>query len=500
MNLTRHGISITGGISIGLPARVGLGGGGAAPNDFLNGLMGHWKGDEASGNAIDAHVLGLDLTDTNTVTTNTGLIYPTVRQFTAANSERFLRSAESLLKGGDFDFTFATWFYADSLNGGTGRTVGVDTGGAFWLSLSNFVANRLTWSVFNTSNAAFSATFATDIVLSGWYSAIGSYRASDKQVALKVNGNAPVTATLTGTPRTAGTEFNLGFSAARYFDGRICPAAFWTRLLTDEEKTQWYNNGAGFAFANWKYLTPVQRDVWVIAGQSNASGRGTNNQVYSHASIIPLNFANDYRIKKLVDPLDTNTGQIDAVSSEAGGAAAAAGSCWPLLATQLMAENGHVPVFVPCAKGGTSITSWLPGADHADRTTLYGSMIYRARQAMAYGTLRCVLWWQGETDAEAGMSQATYNGHLDTIANAVMADLGVPIMPCKLQNSSIITDGLEAAINAAIAEAWGDNANVKTGPDFSDITSDDDYHFKTDAHLLTAADRWFVAIDAAGII
>lgn len=482
------------------PRGVQLSAPGGPSNDFLNGLMAYWPGNEASGNAIDAHIHGFDLTDTNTVTTASGLVYAAARQFTAANSERLSRANEALLQGGDFDFTFATWFYADSYNGGTGRTIAQDAAGAYWLSLSNFVANRCSWTVYNTGATAFTVTYGTDIALSGWNLAIGWYRSSDKQVGLKINGNAAVTTTLTGTPRVAGTpDFEIGFSGARYFDGRISPAGFWRREFTDAEKTAYYNAGLGIAFANMRYLVQPQRDIFVIGGQSNASGRGTNNQVYSHASLIPLNFANDYRIKRLVDPYDINTNQVDTVSSDGGGAAAA-GSWIPLLATQLMTETGRAPVFVPCAKGGVSITSWLPGADHADRSTLYGSMVYRARQAMAYGTLRCVLWWQGETDAEAGMSQATYNGHLDTIANAVMTDLGIPLMPCKLQNSSIITDANELAINAAIAEAWGDNANVLDGPDFSDITSDDDYHLKTNGNLQTAADRWFTAIDAAGIL
>lgn len=241
-------------------------------------------------------------------------------------------------------------------------------------------------------------------------------------------------------------------------------------------------------------ITNIPTDTFIIAGQSNGSGRGTNSQVWSPGLGFPaLNFANDYTLKALADPYDSPSGQIDTVSSDTS--PAAAGSVWPLVANSFLANVRKRVLFVPCAKGGVSITSWLPGANHQNRATLYGSMVYRALRAG--GNLKCVMWWQGETDAINGMTQATYNGYLDTIANAVQADLGIPLMACKLQNSSGIADANEAAINAAIAEAWADNANVLQGPDLSDLGSDDAYHLQSDAKLLTAAGRWWTAIAAA---
>ena len=241
-------------------------------------------------------------------------------------------------------------------------------------------------------------------------------------------------------------------------------------------------------------ILTIPTDTFIIAGQSNNSGRGTNNQTWTPGLGFPaLNFANDYTIKRLADPYDDATGQIDTVSSDSG---LAAGSVWPLVATYFLANVRRRLLLVPCAKGGSAITAWQPGANHQDRTTLYGSMVYRALRAG--GTLKAVLWWQGETDAINGMSQADYNGYLDTIANAVQADLGVPLMACKLQNSSgIADDPNEAAINAAIGEAWADNANVLEGPDLSDLGSDDAYHLQTDENLATAAGRWWTAIAAA---
>jgi hypothetical protein len=228
-------------------------------------------------------------------------------------------------------------------------------------------------------------------------------------------------------------------------------------------------------------------DVLVIAGQSNASGRGTNSQSYSHATLKASLFGNDYTWRELADPTDSITNQGDAISKETS---QAGGSLWPLLATSFLADQGVPVAFIPCAKGGTRIADWLPGVNHQDRATLYGSMVYRALQSGC----KAVLWWQGEGDAQDGTSQATYNSRLDSLANEIQADLGVKLMPCKLQN---ITAAGETGINAAIAEAWGDNANVLTGPDLSDIATDDDVHLQTDAKLLDAAGRWWAALQTA---
>lgn len=228
--------------------------------------------------------------------------------------------------------------------------------------------------------------------------------------------------------------------------------------------------------------------VCIGLGQSNQSGRWTNYQSWSHETLLAKQFGNNYVWSALAEPTDLSAGQIDAVSSESG---SEDGSYIPLLATHIMANQAVPFAYVPCAKGGSSITSWLPGADHLNRATLYGSANYRIQQI---GGAEFLLWWQGEQDALAGMSQTTYNGHLDTIANAFFADCGVKLLVCKIQNCTGISAGNLAAINAAIEEAWGDNPNVLQGPDLSDLVTDDSFHLMTDAKAITVAQRWYDAM------
>ena len=106
--------------------------------------------------------------------------------------------------------------------------------------------------------------------------------------------------------------------------------------------------------------------------------------------------------------------------------------------------------------------------------------------------------WEGETDVIAGMTQTTFNGHLDTIANAIMTDLGVPVMWCKLHQ---LLSYNVSTINAAITEAWGDNTNVLTGPDLSTLISDNTdglgVHLMIPTNLRDAGTLWWNAIKTA---
>lgn len=143
--------------------------------------------------------------------------------------------------------------------------------------------------------------------------------------------------------------------------------------------------------------------------------------------------------------------------------------------------------FVTTAMDSTSSAQWLPGG------ALYQRMIDRFT-ASGHTSAKGVLWWQGESDAIAGVSQATYHANLASIAAAIATDLGVKMFVPKLQNVTNATAPNLAAINAAIAQAWTDVPNIAPGPDLSDIATDDGVHLISDAHVQLAASRWWTAI------
>jgi hypothetical protein len=225
-------------------------------------------------------------------------------------------------------------------------------------------------------------------------------------------------------------------------------------------------------------------DIFVIYGQSNASGRGTNNQAYT-GFLKASSFKNNYLWGELTDPTDISTGQVDVVSNDGTGAK---GSIWPIIADSI-SRTYNVPVaIIPCAMGGKRISELVPGTNHNDRTTMYGSMKVRSDSC---GDIKAVLIWEGETDAQYNLSQTAFNTSFDNLANAVNADLGCKIMPCLMQSCSAIPDTSEAKIRSAISEAVGDNTNVLDGPDFSDISDDADCHILTNAKIDSCANRFW---------
>lgn len=231
-------------------------------------------------------------------------------------------------------------------------------------------------------------------------------------------------------------------------------------------------------------------DVYMLMGQSNASGRAFNTQAFTGDGAL---FGNDYLWHALTDPTDTAVGQVDSVSNDGG---SASGSVWPLVMTALASSYGVPVAVVPCAFGATSIIDWLPGADHFDRSTLYGSCAHRA----SLTGCRAALWWQGEWDAGGqgfDTPEATYNARLDTLANAWVVDAGCELMPAKFQDCTGLAQPPQDAINAAIGTAWSDNVNVLTGPGLTGLTSDDEFHIRTNVNIAAAATLWVSAIEAA---
>jgi len=84
---------------------------------------------------------------------------------------------------------------------------------------------------------------------------------------------------------------------------------------------------------------------------------------------------------------------------------------------------------IPCAVGGTSIRKWVPGAvDQKTKTHPYDDMLVRLRVAQKSGTVKGILWLQGESDGEMGKS-GTYADALKELIQRVRAECGNPGIP-----------------------------------------------------------------------
>lgn len=231
-------------------------------------------------------------------------------------------------------------------------------------------------------------------------------------------------------------------------------------------------------------------DIYVIAGQSNASGRSPRLSVCSWGGIVPGMFANDDRWRRLRDPVDSRAHQVDLVSSDFY----AAGSIWPLVAQELLRVEPVPLAFVPCAKGSSGIRRWLPQAGaRRSRVTLYGSMLRRI--GAVGGRVRAVLYWQGEADARASMPGDVYGAALRRLGRALRKDCGAPLV--AVQIGDYRTDwytgpGIDA-IRLAQQDAWGTD-NIVAGPVLYDIDLSGEVHFMEADDMRLAARRWTACI------
>lgn len=261
------------------------------------------------------------------------------------------------------------------------------------------------------------------------------------------------------SPTIGAYSFNIPLTKGQYVVD--------VRLADDITKT-----------ATASYITVC--DVITVAGQSNASGRGTSSQVYSHGTGGERHclLGNDLVYKELVDPYDSNANQVYSDLDDSS----AAGSFTLRFAHHYMLNNNTPLAFVPANKGGTAIASWAKGG------TLYTAMTNMINDA---GGTTTVLWHQGETDASLGTLLATYEAALNQFVDDVFADFGCDVIIVALQTIDSIYNGNgtttgQAAIRQAQVNVAASNAHASITVPNSDIdvsVTGDGLHFKTDNDL-----------------
>lgn len=198
-------------------------------------------------------------------------------------------------------------------------------------------------------------------------------------------------------------------------------------------------------------------DVYLLTGQSNMSGRGLVEELTPQERVADPAiqvYGNDERVRPALDPLDDATGQVDAVSSDAGLAAVGPGL---FFARATRALRSKPVLLVPCAKGGSSMAQWTPGGG---RDTLYGSCLARARAVG--GKPKGILWYQGETDAgQAGSAQA-WRASFEALVARFRTDLGGKRLPIVIVQ---LADPPSPAISAPKTyPGWAAIQAVQAGP------------------------------------
>ena len=146
--------------------------------------------------------------------------------------------------------------------------------------------------------------------------------------------------------------------------------------------------------------------LYLLIGQSNMAGRGVVEEQDKQAHPRVLKFTKENAWAPATDPL-----HFDKPIAGVG-----LGSSFG----RAMAEaDPDVTIgLIPCAVGGTPLSRWSKGGD------LYQQALERAKLALKDGTLKGILWHQGENDAGAEATARNYAERLTKMVHDLRADLG----------------------------------------------------------------------------
>lgn len=161
--------------------------------------------------------------------------------------------------------------------------------------------------------------------------------------------------------------------------------------------------------------------LFLLAGQSNMAGRGavtdlTAAEKAPDSRVLALNASGEWQ--PALDPVHWD---------KPGAAGVGPGKFFG----KIIADKnpGVVVGLIPTACGGSPIATWQPGATNPQtKSKPYDDCIARARRALKDGTLKAILWHQGEGDANPA-SSAVYEEKLVGVINRLRADLGAPEIP-----------------------------------------------------------------------
>ncbi len=183
-------------------------------------------------------------------------------------------------------------------------------------------------------------------------------------------------------------------------------------------------------------------DLWILAGQSNMEGVGDLIDVQQPNTMVhSFDLADHWNVAE--EPLHTLVSAVDRVhwrNSPQGEperwsgarlqqyiAARKKGAGLGLPFAVEMFKRTGVPIgLIPCAHGGTSMEQWSPSLKDNDGDSLYGSMLRRFKATG--GRVRGVLWYQGESDANAKAAPA-FAERFQSLVTAIRTDFDDPRLP-----------------------------------------------------------------------
>ncbi|KAL1540374.1 putative carbohydrate esterase [Salvia divinorum] len=167
------------------------------------------------------------------------------------------------------------------------------------------------------------------------------------------------------------------------------------------------------------------KSIFLLAGQSNMSGRGgVVNDTWD--GVVPPQCRPDPMILRLNAALAWEEAREALHRDVDVEKTCGIGPGMPFSHLVRRRDPGiGVVGLVPCAIGGTNISEWRRGG------RLYGQLMARAQAAVlgGGGLIRAVLWYQGESDTTSHEDARLYKRRLERLFNDLRSDLLSPVMP-----------------------------------------------------------------------
>jgi hypothetical protein len=157
--------------------------------------------------------------------------------------------------------------------------------------------------------------------------------------------------------------------------------------------------------------------IYLMAGQSNMAGRGfvEGEDTISSLRVLAMDKNNEWVYAK--EPLHYY---------EPGRTGLDCGLSFGKELSKKLGDKITVGL-VPCAIGGSSIEQWMNNATYRG-VTLYSNFLDKAKVASQHGTIKGILWHQGESNA-GERSRINYKQKLESFFEKVRKDLGQPDLP-----------------------------------------------------------------------
>jgi len=214
----------------------------------------------------------------------------------------------------------------------------------------------------------------------------------------------------------------------------------------------------------WNFLTAKNNiDLYLLIGQSNMCVSADVNPEDNIPNIYIVRFDKRDGQWKLLD-----AGDVDGIGPA------------PSFAAGMIADREDTVVgIVHAAVSGTPQARWLKGGD------LYEAALDRATEAMKFGTMRGVLWHQGESEAGDFTKASNYGSNLKNMINDIRSDLGISDLPFVLGKlGDFNTQAYKYLVNNGIDAAANDLSNVKVASPIGLTCWDDNIHFTSESQRI----------------